>query len=320
MPSLPNISSYSGGSAAVTATVTATETSTVTANVTATENHTVTATENHTVTATENHTVTATENHTVTATENHTVTATENHTVTATETSTVNQSVYAKNIDVVNCDADLVSTATLVIAGNTINIPSMLSDISTLQTKTQNITATSGATTNTGSLAVTTTLTVGGNSILATLSGQNTLTTSAVATVTGFTDQVTLRFQGLSTTGTPNPYLTLSHSTGTTSMTYLGSTSGSANATHAGTGIYLWDGLVAAASNYNGQVSFYNMQATGGNWYLVYSGQVSDGSRTVNICGRANWTYPTYSALNTITFNPGAAVSFDGGAWFTKYV
>lgn len=97
-------------------------------------------------------------------------------TVTSTETSTVNQTVNAKNIDVVNCDADLVSTAVLVINGNTIDIPGIEADIvaaegnittlqgqmttantdiSTLQTKTQYQTAAANVTTFTGGATVT---------------------------------------------------------------------------------------------------------------------------------------------------------------------
>lgn len=287
MPSLPNISSFSGGSAQVNATVTAT----------AVETSTVTSTETSTVTAN------------VTATETSTVTAN----VTSTETSTVNQTVNAKNIDVVNVDADLVSTTTLVIGGNTINIPSMLTDISTLQTKTQNITATSGATTNTGTLAVTSTLTIGGNSVFSTSGTSNSIVTSANVALTGWIDRASIRVAALSTNGVSTPYITLTN-TGATAVTYLGCTSGTANLAHAGVGIYLWDGAVAAASNYNGNVDLMLMFATGGFWYVVYTGQITDGTRTVNISGRASWAFAS-GGLTQATFIPGGATAFDSGIW-----
>jgi hypothetical protein len=85
------------------------------------------------------------------------------------QTTDVTATVNVKNIDVVNCDADLVSTAVLVINGNTVDIPGIESDIltaegnittlqgqmTTQQTKTQYQTAAANLTTFTGDATVT---------------------------------------------------------------------------------------------------------------------------------------------------------------------
>jgi len=128
MPSLPNICSYNCSNdvpANVTATVTSTETSTanVTANVTSTETSTATVTAN------------------VTSTETSTATVTAN--VTSTETSTVNQNIEMKNIDAVSVSADSMFCDTISIMGEPIEdtFQAIYDDITTLETKTQNLTA-----------------------------------------------------------------------------------------------------------------------------------------------------------------------------------
>jgi hypothetical protein len=127
----------------------------------------------------------------------------------------------------------------------------------------------------------------------------NLLTT--MSTTYGTPNMIEIHFNSLRPSTTANIYCQLSSSN--TTSAYIGSTSGTSNLAHASqttAGMYLWDTTLANTESVYGSLKIRACVLTGGQRYYIYSGQSSNGSRTVSIAGRINWSLGTGNTPDTL--------------------
>jgi len=145
--------------------------------------------------------------------------------------------------------------------------------------------------------------------------------TSVADTGLSTLQRVEVYFMNLKYSTTTTPYLQFGYgSTPTYSTQYVGGTSGGTTNLAHSTNIPLWNSTVSTTYTYYGVVTIRYVTATGGHFFWVYEGQVSDSNGgVVSIAGRFNWGTGnggvTAWQITGGTFSGSSMVARTAGFW-----